>query len=211
MKVLRVCIKGWTASYRFPPFVMAQPTLPVPPLSTCYGILSAAMGKLATPKDTSIGLVAPFKATARDLEKIYQVNAEGKIEQKNIIDREFIYETELYLYLSNTLLRQYFREPRYPILLGRSYDLAYVKEAKVIDLADTSESNYQFTLLPFPLKGVAAPISALPVYFTEDIPRRPAIVKPFYVISKETVTLRGEGLQTDVEKGWGVFMHEYIR
>jgi CRISPR-associated protein Cas5t len=190
---------------------MAQPTLPVPPLSTCYGILSAAAGKLATPHDTNIGLVAPFKAKARDLEKIYQVNAEGKIEQKNIVDREFIYDIELYLYLSNISLEQCFHEPRYPILLGRSYDLAYIKEAKVIELADTPEAQYQYTLLPFPLEGVAAPISALPVYFTEAIPRRPAVVKPFYVISKDQVTLRGEGLQTDTEKGWGVFMHGNIR
>lgn len=211
MKVLRVHIKGWTASYRFPPFVMAQPTLPVPPLSTCYGIVSSAAGRLVTADETSIGLVAPFKAKALDLEKIYQVNIEGRIEQKNIVNREFIYDGELYLYLSNIALELHFRQPRYPILLGRSYDLAYVKETKLVELVEREEAQFQYTLLPFPFEDIAAPISALPICFTDTIPRRPLGVKGFYVIGEEPVTMRGKKVLVDVEKGWGVFMHESLR
>jgi CRISPR-associated protein Cas5t len=211
LKVVRVHIKGWTASYRFPPFVMAQPTLPVPPLSTCYGIISAAAGRIIHPEESRIGLIAPFKAKALDLEKIYQVNTDGKIEQKNIVDREFLYDTDLYLYLSNVDLKRYFLKPRYPILLGRSYDLAYIKKTELIDLEEREDAQFQYTLLPFPLEGVAAPISALPICFTDTVPRRPLGVRGFYVVGEESVTVKGEVSYVDPDTGWGVYMHEGLR
>lgn len=190
---------------------MAQPTLPVPPLSTCYGIISSAAGKLVTANETSVGLVAPFKAKALDLEKIYQVNTEGRIEQKWTVNREFLYDVSLYLYLSNTSLEQYFRRPRYPILLGRSCDLAYIKEIKLVELIEKEEAKFQYTLLPFPLEDVAAPISALPICFNDTIPRRPIKVKGFYIIGEEPIWIRGRKVLIDVEKEWGVFMHESLR
>lgn len=191
--------------------MIAQPTLPVPPLSTCYGIISSAIGKLVNPKETAIGVVAPFEVKASDLEKIYQVNTEGKIEQKWVVNRDFLYGVELYLYLSNLSLEQYLRQPRYPILLGRSYDLACIKEIKLIELIENEEVKFQYTLLPFPLEGVAAPISALPICFTDTVPRRPLAVRGFYVIGEEPVILKGKKMLVDVEKGWGVFMHEGLR
>jgi CRISPR-associated protein Cas5t len=211
MKVLRVYIKGWTASYRFPPFITeVQPTLPVPPLSTIYGIISAAAGRLIGPKETSVGFVAPYKAKAKDLERIYEIGEGGKVQQTNVVNREFIHEPELYLYLTNLNLELDFLNPRYPLLLGRSYDLAFVKEVKTIELQSTKEAAFQYTLLPFPFEGVAEPIFALPVAFDDAIPRRPIAVKGFYIIQKP-VEVRGENLFVDSEKGWGVFIHEYIR
>ena len=57
MKYLRILIEGWTASFRYPAFISGfQPTLPVPPLSTIYGLLSAAKGELVTPDETNVGL-----------------------------------------------------------------------------------------------------------------------------------------------------------
>ena len=97
MKVLRVHIKGWTASYRFPPFAMIQPTLGVPPLSTIYGIISAAAGRLVGLQETAVGFVAPFKAKATDLEKIYQLGETGKVEKTTVVKRDFVYEPELYI------------------------------------------------------------------------------------------------------------------
>jgi len=190
---------------------MAQPTLPVPPLSTCYGIVSSAVGRLVNADETNIGLVAPFKAKVLDLEKIYQVNAKGRIEQKNIVNREFLYDSELYLYLSNIELEQYFRQPRYPILMGRSYDLALIKETKLVELVEREEAQFQYTLLPFPFEDVAAPISALPTSFTDTTPRRPLGVRGFYVIGEEPVTVKGKSVLVDLEKEWGVFMHAGLR
>lgn len=208
MKVLRVHIKGWTGSYRFPPFVMAQPTLPVPPPSTCYGIISAAVGNVVSPGETQVGFVAPYRGKASDLEKIYQVDEHGKIEQLNIVKREFIYEPELYLYVTNYDFHEHFIKPRYPILLGRSSDLAYIKATKVIELEQRSQATFQHTLLPFPFQNIniAAPICALPIAFTDAVPRRPVKVSSFYIIEKP-MCITGENLLVDPEKEWGVFLH----
>jgi len=210
MRVLRVHIKGWTASYRFPPFVMMQPTLGTPPLSTIYGITSSAAGRLVNPSETSVGYVAPFKAKARDLEKIYQIGESGKIEKTNVIQRDFIFEPELYLYLTNLDFEDDFLHPRYPILLGRSCDLAFVKEVKLINLQPAEEATFQYTILPFPFEGVASPILALPIAFSNTILRRPISVRPFHIIEKKTPPVKGKNIFIDPEKEWGVYLHEDI-
>ena len=74
MKYLRILIEGWTASFRYPAFISGfQPTLPVPPLSTIYGLLSAAKGELVTPDETNVGFVFDYDAKAVDLETIYEL------------------------------------------------------------------------------------------------------------------------------------------
>lgn len=212
MKTVRVHIKGWTASYRYPHFVLVQPTVPIPPLSTVYGIISAAAGKLITPKDTAIGFVAPYKAKDTDLERIYQIGESGKIEKTNVIKREFLYEPELYIYLTNTDFKDVFDAPRYPILLGRSCDLAQIKEVKLVDLEPKDEAILQYTLLPFPFENVPNPIMALPVYFNDATPREPMLVKGFHIIEKPLDhAVKGDHIFLDKEKNWGVFIHDYLR
>ena len=45
MEFLRVEISAMTASFRYPMFVVSyQPTYPVPPVSTLYGLLSCGQG-----------------------------------------------------------------------------------------------------------------------------------------------------------------------
>jgi CRISPR-associated protein Cas5t len=210
MKVLRIHIKGWTASYRFSPFIMMQPTLGTPPLSAIYGIISSAAGRLVYPSETSVGYVAPFKAKARDLEKIYQIEKSGKIEKTNVIQRDFIFEPELCLYLTNLDFEDDFLNPRYPILLGRSCDLAFVKEVKPINLQPVKEATFQYTILPFPFEGVASPILALPIAFSDTIPRRPISVRPFHIIENEIPHVKGKNIFIDPEKRWGVYLHEGI-
>lgn len=211
MKVLRVYVKGWTASYRFPPFVMMQPTLGVPPLSTIYGIISAAAGRLVNPQETAVGFVAPFKAKATDLEKIYQVGESGKVEKTNVVKRDFVYEPELYIYLTNLDFESDFLTPRYPILLGRSYDLASVKEVRPnFELQPVEEATFQYTILPFPFEDIASPILALPISFTESVPRRPTMVKPFHIIEGKTILVKNKKVFIDPEKRWGVFIHDGV-
>ena len=211
MKVLRIYIKGWTASYRFPPFAMIQPTLGVPPLSTIYGIISAAAGRLVGLQETAVGFVAPFKAKATDLEKIYQLGETGKVEKTNVVKRDFVYEPELYIYLTNPDFESDFLNSRWPILLGRSYDLAFIKEVSPnFELQLTEEATFQYTILPFPFEDVASPILALPISFTESIPRRPTLVKPFHIIEGKPMLVKSKKIFIDSEKGWGVFIHDGI-
>jgi len=210
MKVLRIHLKAWTASYRFPPFAAVQPSLAVPPLSTLYGLISAVAGRLVFPDETSIGFVAPFEAKGcRDIEKIYGVLKTGKLSLAgNVIEREFIYNSEVFLYLDNLKLEQAFRSPRYPPLLGRSYDLAKVVSVITVDLKPVPNTKLSYTILPYLWEGVASPILALPVAFDEETPRRPLKVQSYHIIEDRGVDVKGDGLFLDEELDHGVYIHD---
>lgn len=208
MKVIRVHITGWVASFRNPLFISGfQPTLPIPPLSALYGILSAAKGIWVTPHDAAIGFVFQSAGKAVDLETVYEFA--GKLDAKsNINKREFLVDPELYLYTSDISLRGAFERPRYPLLLGRSSDLATVKSIQEIQLESVSETTYQDTALPFPDVQLHGQVQALPTHFTAEIPRRPCSTRAYCLIT-EPIKYKGEVLQ-DPEKKWGVYLHERI-
>jgi len=214
VKTLRATIKGWTASWRFPFLAVVQPTLPVPAPSTIYGILSAVAGKPVGLDVTLVGFVASSHGKAEDLEWIYQVGEEGKIEKTNVIKREFLYAPELYLYTTNLNMAGYFDSPCYPLLLGRSCDLARLVETRVLDLSPVEEAEFRDTLLPYPWAGVAAPVVALPMAFTDTVPRKAIAVRPFYIIGSKPMRVRreaGRRIFLDPEKGWGVYFHGPVR
>lgn len=149
MKCLRIIIEGWTASFRYPTFISGfQPTLPVPPLSTIYGLLSAVKGEFVTPKDVNVGFVFDSEAKNVDLEFIYEIKG-LKGNKSNVVKREFLFNPKLYLYLDNLEFKKFFERPHYPLLLGRSSDLAYVSEIKEIDMGKKSDINLGKTILPF--------------------------------------------------------------
>ena len=214
MKVVRAEIRGWTASYRVPFLAVIQPTLQIPPPSTLYGILSAIAGHPIGPEDTAVGFVAPYQAKAQDIERTYQIGEEGKIEKISIVKKEFLYEPELFLYVTNLDLQAYLQSPRYPILLGRSCDLAFLAETKEIELDPVEEVEFQYAILPYPWSGISAPIMALPLAFTDTVPRRAIGVQPYYLIDGKKVKVRKEGgkqLFIDPEKQWGVYFHGHLR
>jgi len=96
MEALRIKIEGWTASFRYPGFISGfQPTLPVPPLSTVYGLISAAKGELVGPDDVSIGYVFESQSKAIDLEAIYELSP-GLTAKSNVVKREFLFDAEMY-------------------------------------------------------------------------------------------------------------------
>ena len=150
MKVIRVHITGWVASFRNPLFISGfQPTLPLPPLSALYGLVTAAKGDWVTPHEASIGFVFQSSGKAVDLETVYEFA--GKLDAKsNINRREFLVDPQLYLYTPDISLKEIFERPRYPLLFGRSSDLASVKSIDEIELENVSKTTYQGTLLPFP-------------------------------------------------------------
>lgn len=208
MKVLRVHITGWVSSFRNPLFISGfQPTLPLPPLSALYGILTAARGEWVTPHDAAIGFVFHSQGTAVDLETIYEFG--GKLDAKsNINRREFLVQPELYLYTPEIWLREAFERPRYPLLLGRSSDLATVKSIDEIELESRSETTYRNTIIPFPDPQLYGQVQALPTHFTAEIPRRQCGTRAFCLIT-EPIKYRGNVLH-DRKKDWGVYLHERI-
>ena len=206
MKFLRILIEGLTASFRYPTFISGfQPTLPIPPLSTIYGLLSAVKGESVTPNDTNVGFVFESEAKSVDLETIYELKG-LKGNKSNVANREFLFNPKLYLYLDNLEFKKYFQKPVYPILLGRSSDLAFIKEIKEVNMEKKSNCTLGKTILPFGTEGAFGVIQALPTHFSEDIPRKAMGTKPyilmnqFYKCSKECYY--------DGDFDWGIWIHE---
>lgn len=206
MKVLRVLINGWVASFRNPLFISGfQPTLPLPPLSTLYGLLSAARGDWVTPDDAAVGFIFQSQGKSVDLETVYEFDQTRLKAKPNVCKREFLVSPELYLYTPALWLRPYLELPHYPLLLGRSTELATVASIVEIELEKVSETKYRDTLLPFPNEQIYGQIQALPTHFTQERPRRPQGIRPFYMLA-EKIPYSGPALQ-DTEMGWGVHLH----
>ncbi len=204
----RIKITGWTASFRYPIFVYTyQPTLPVPPYSTIYGLISAACGKIVTPNDVEVHYVFKSEGKAVDLETIYEWKR-GSITKSNVMKREFLFKPELYLYIKDYDIASCFEKPYYPILLGRSSDVAFVEEIKKIELFYTSDFKVGGIVLPFPpswdLNGI---IQALPTHFTNTFPRAPLGTRPWFIV-QDFQQYKGKGW-VDMEKGWGVIIDNY--
>ena len=208
MKVLRIHITGWVASFRNPLFISGfQPTLPMPPLSALYGMLTAARGDWVTPHDAAIGFVFHSQGKAIDLETVYEFG--GKLDAKsNINRREFLVQPELYLYTPEMWLREAFERPRYTLLMGRSSDLATVKSIDEIELESRSETTYQNTILPFPDPQLYGQVQALPTHFTAEMPRRQCGTRAFCLVT-ELINYTGD-VWHDSKNDWGVYLHERI-
>ena len=208
MNVLRIHITGWVSSFRNPLFITGfQPTLPLPPLSALYGILSAAKGDWVTPHDAAIGFVFKNKGKAVDLETVYQFS--GKlVATSNINRREFLVQPELYLYTPEMWLREALERPHYPLLLGRSSDLATVCSIDEVELEHKSKTIFCDTILPFPDPQLHGQIQALPTHFTAELPRRQCGTRAYCLVTEE-IEYEGDVLH-DAEKNWGVYMHNRI-
>ena len=214
MKVLRVHITGWVSSFRNPLFISGfQPTLPLPPLSALYGLLTAAKGDWVTPHDAAIGFVFQSNGKAVDLETVYEFphkdNKNNLLKAKsNVNRREFLVQPELYLYTPDMWLKDALERPHYPLLLGRSSDLATVKSIEEVELERKTETTYCDTILPFPDQQLHGQVQALPTHFTADIPRRQCGTRAYCLIT-EKIEYKGDVLH-DTDKEWGVYLHQRI-
>lgn len=214
LEVIRIWLKGYVASFRYPIFISGlQPTLPVPPLSTIYGILSASAGRQITPKDTPVGYVFSHQGKTIDLETTYELG-ENLRAKTNITRREILFNPDLFIYVSQEDIAGSFYEPAFPLLLGRSSDLCQVMEIKKVALnyfepaSDEESSSVSLggTVLPYPEAGYHGTVQALPSYFTDDRPREARGTRLFAILEKP-VSWRYGQVWVDEEKAWGVYMH----
>lgn len=208
MKCLRILFEGWTASFRYPTFISGfQPTLPVPPLSTIYGLLSAIKGEYVTPKDVNVGFIFDFESKNIDLELIYEMKG-LKGNKFNVVKREFLFNPKLYLYIDDLKFRKYIERPKYPILLGRSSDLAFIKKIDEINLKKDKNVKLGKTILPYGTKDAFGVIQALPTHFSDSIPRKAIGTKPFILMDK--FYNYPYECYVDSELEWGVWIHNMI-
>jgi len=181
MKVFRIKIQSWTASFRYPNFILGyQPSLDVPALSTILGLINAAAGEFLYHDTIELAYYFEYEAKSTDLETIYQIEIDKKkLSPKlqgitsNVINREFLYGCTLFLYLKEERLAAYFRKPVFQLLLGRSSDLASVKEIKQVELEQTDSAKcLAGQIVPFEGNFLPGQILPLPKYFTFENPRQ---------------------------------------
>ncbi|MDR0682620.1 MAG: type I-B CRISPR-associated protein Cas5b [Dysgonamonadaceae bacterium] len=190
MKVFKIDITAWTSSFKYPNLISGfQPTLEVPPISTVLGLINAASGRYLKHKKIKFGYYFEFAAKQIDLETIYQIEThkEGypmSSTKANVIQREFLFDTHLILYIPEKEIADYFRVPVYPLLLGRSNDLATVNKIKEIELTEVKTANkIKGQIVPFEENYLPGLIQALPKYFSDTIPRNNLGTEAYSVIS----------------------------
>jgi CRISPR-associated protein Cas5t len=199
MNVYRITLTSWTASFRYPNLLSGyQPTLPVPPLSTIYGLISAAMGKYYWKDSVKIGYYFKYTSLCVDLETIYQTGSSLTGIRSNVIKREFMVDNKLYLYTTEDEIAAAFRKPYFQLLIGRSGDLATVIDLKKIDCKELNELNHvKGTIVPFQPHMLPAPIQALPGCFSDTVPRRNIGTKPYSLLDhtyRQTQPIKASGI-----------------
>ncbi|MCK4661773.1 MAG: type I-B CRISPR-associated protein Cas5 [Bacteroidales bacterium] len=224
MKIYRIKISSWTASFRYPNLISGyQPTLDVPPISTVLGLLNAAAGKYLDHSQLKIGYYFEYEAKATDLETIYQIQLTttktgsfpSNSVKSNVIKREFLYNCQLYIYLQDEELVKYLRKPYFSLVIGRSGDLATVETIDEIELTkNSSPENLKGQIIPFTGNYLPGEIQALPKYFTNSIPRNNIGTEPYSVISSYAGNIENENTNieayTDIidEKEVDIYFHD---
>ena len=220
MKAFRIKINSWTSSFRYPNLMSAfQPTLEVPPVSTVMGLVNAAVGAYINQKEIQLGYYFCFGSKAVDLETIYQISIhKTKKEQypentviSNVIQREFLYDCKLFLYLFDEELVSCFRQPVYQLLLGRSGDLAGIENIKEVELREVQNARIGGQVVPFNGNYLPGQIQALPKYFSNTIPRKNMGTEPYSVISyNNPVNSQLTGFKPDLEEfDSDIFFHKF--
>lgn len=193
MEAVRITLTAYTASFRVPTFVGHQLTLPVPPLSTIYGLLSAATGRWVLPNEVDwLAYRCEYEGKGMDLEAIWTVERPKPVEHarfvtRNVLQREFLYAPRLTLYLPPEW-GEAFRRPRYALLLGRTQDVASVESIARVTLKPVNEGGVSGVLLPLELvmqNNVPAWLQNLPIAFIDEPYRRLLGMRVFGVLDSK--------------------------
>ncbi|OAA32508.1 hypothetical protein AT15_00065 [Kosmotoga arenicorallina S304] len=134
MKVLRVKLRAYTASFRKPQNMKIQDSFPFPPPTSIIGLFGAAMGvkhdqALERFENSLMGIkVNGSLAKGYDLWKIKKTDKGRKNTFKSLVKRQFYYFPEYTIYLldkEEILQRLYkaLKAPKYALSLGRDDEL----------------------------------------------------------------------------------------
>ncbi len=161
MRVLKIVLEGTMTSFRYPHFMLSvQPTFPLPPPATIYGHICSAVGEWIDPKGVAFAYHFTAAGSGEDLEHIHVLSASSgklpgtrlpKVLEGNVnpFTRHVLLFPRLVLYLNQPDWIDAFRSPRYPVVLGRSQDLACYTSIEVIELERQPEVYLEHTLLPY--------------------------------------------------------------
>lgn len=209
MRVAKVVLHADVTSFRYPFFVTGrQPTFDMPPPSTIHGHCASALGSWPDPRSFFFGLHFLFRARASDLEHQHLAQAlphrtplrvrtaDGDARATTEVGiqpviRDFLFNCRLTLYLPPDLGAA-FREPVFPVVLGRSQDLAEVVSVGEVELERPVRARLEHTLLPRTARPcVRFGATVLLSRYISEPPRREATFAQ-YIALREPVFF-GEG------------------
>jgi len=220
MRVHKFEITTWTSSFRYPNYISGfQPSLEVPPLSTVLGFINAAAGRYLEYKNDKIAYYFEYGAKGIDVETIYQIDKISSTNlspslkaTSNVIRREFLYDCHMYLYILNDQIKDFLINPIYPLLLGRSSDLAQIKYLGLYDLESINNANkIKGQIIPFNGNYLPGIIQPLPQYFTNSRIRKNIGTQPYSIInyqSKDCETILVGYKDITEDKEIHIYFHE---
>lgn len=165
-RILIVTLRAPVASFRRPLDHNYQRTLLMPPPTTLIGIAGAAMGisdrALWAPDSPLRQLkvsvwIHEEPGRARDMWTVLKIKG-GKIAERSPYFRELLFFTRYTLLYGGdehllSHLEHAFRDPAYPISLGREDELALMEEIRM-DEAVAGEPRFRGTVLPVDIRQV---------------------------------------------------------
>ena len=177
---LHVVFEGLTASYPYP-FLRSGTalTMPLPPFSSIFGMLSACSGRDVRP-DGKFRIGFEFTSSSRetiDLEKTNRLKTDlkGRLKQNpesGIAKRQFHVHPKLDLYVTDVNLRTAFESPVTSPRFGRSQDLAWVVTVTEITLDKVEYGEVRSTLIPYVDAPIGLVLPPLVDFYINDMERR---------------------------------------
>lgn len=191
MQVLKVVLEGTTTSFRYPHFMLSiQPSFPLPPPATIYGHICSALGEWVSPAGLQFAYHFTVAGVGEDLEHIHVLEASGgkvpgtrlpKVLEGaiNPFKRQVLLHPRLVLYLNRPEWIEDFRAPRYPVVLGRSQDLACYTSVEVLELERHEQVYFEHTLLPYrtAVQTSAGIVALMPRWLDYDRNRHPTFAR----------------------------------
>jgi CRISPR-associated protein Cas5t len=162
MRVLRVELQAQVCSFRYAHFLVGkQLSFDMPPPATIYGHIASALGELPEPASFRFAYRFTVGGRGEDLENQHIIIAGGRpfpvgasrfrpstTATVQPTRRQFLFDCRLTLYLDRLDLEQAFWSPRFPVILGRSQDLACYVSIGTVDLEPAERGYYEDTILP---------------------------------------------------------------
>lgn len=229
----RITLQSSTAFFKNDMTITSvQQTYGCPPLSTIYGLLSAATGDKIEPM--KVGYIFDYQYKVDDFELItrsmdseyknayYELIESGKaIDRHDILQgfygavpvhREILFKCTLHLYLEDEAVAACFSHPYYTLLMGRSEDLACVKRIDRVDLKHGQRDIViGKTIIPFnPSESeIFGRICSMPVYISDDIPRKVIRAGIFMIVDRDKyrISNASDRFLYDEDLDRGVFIH----
>lgn len=202
MRVLKIVLEGTMTSFRYPHFMLSiQPSFPLPPPATIYGHICSALGEWIEPEGLTFAYHFTAAGEGEDVEHIHVLAAgtgklpgtklpkvlEGNV---NPFTRHVLLHPRLVLYLNRPEWIDAFRTPRYPVVLGRSQDLACYTSIEAIDLERQDDVYFEHTILPYTMatRTAVGVVALMPRWLNYRRNRQPAFAR--YLLLQQRVMSR---------------------